>query len=277
MCQAVTNPMSRTWRSIRVAWGTCTTRRACNVGLGVNSPLSPLNYGPMEKAWVKILAWALPSVCTPAGLLHDVAWADDTISPPGSWVDAVEIAAVVVLAEDTVALGSKVANMHFLCTRMEGHRVRREVPSMWIKGVWVLVPATIEYVRSLGCHRLPHVFHKKGLHKLMSVGYKSMAVVSLKSLRDWYLLATYNLKAGGMARCEPAPPPPPTAGVSLAPGTPPAMWTLRVVACSGNMPAHRLLGPADTGRSGISPLGPDMLAMFVDNHAHQLNHTNPLT
>ena len=40
---------------------------------------------------------------------------------------------------------------------------------------------------------------------------------------------------------------------------------------------HRLLGPVQAGLSGILPLGPDMLTMFVLNYAHQLNHPNPLT
>ena len=44
------------------------------------------------------------------------------------------------------------------------------------------MPAEADYVRSVGRHALPNVYHKEHFRKLMAVVRRAAAVVSLKSL-----------------------------------------------------------------------------------------------
>ena len=88
----------------------------------------------------------------PSGLLHTVAWADDTVWLGGSQEDAAAIAGALPAAEDGVALGSNVSKMHVLRTWMEGQRIRYGAPSVWMNGVRLPVPSESAYIRSLGRH-----------------------------------------------------------------------------------------------------------------------------
>ena len=50
-----------------------------DAGSGQGCPLSPLDYAPMGEVWARMVSKAYPRVHTPAGLLHSLAWADDTV------------------------------------------------------------------------------------------------------------------------------------------------------------------------------------------------------
>ena len=78
-----------------------------------------------------------------------------------------------------------------------------------------------------------------------------------------------------MARFQAGAQPPPVRVWHLA--DLPALSALRAAAGHGNSPVHGLLGPVEAGRSGILPLGPDMLTTLVLSYAHQLDQPNPLT
>ena len=247
-----------------------------DAGSGQGCPLSPLDYAPMGEVRAKMVFKAYPGVLTPPGLLHSLAWADDTVWLGGSSEDVSAIARALPAAEDAVALGSDVSKMHVLRTWMEGQRVRYGVPSVLMNGVRLRVPSEPEYIRSLGRHALPHTYHKEDFRKFMTAARRASAVIPIKSLRAQYPPAMYNPKAGGMARFQAGvrPPPPPVRVWHLADLH--AVSALRAVV-GENLPAHRLLGSVQAGLSGILPLGPDVLTTFVLNYARQLNHPNPLT
>ena len=212
-----------------------------DAGSGQGCPLSPLDYAPMGDVRVKMVSKAYPGVLTPAGLLHSLAWADDTVWLGGSSEDASAIARALPAAEDAVALGSDVSKMHVLHKWMEGRRVRYGVPSVRMNGVRLPVPAEPEYIRSLGRHALPHTYHKEDFRKFMTAARRASTVIPIKSLRAQYPLAMYNPKAGGMARFQAGvrpPPPPPGCGISrTSPPFPPCVrsWgrTYPRTACSG--------------------------------------------
>ena len=228
----------------------------------------------MGEVRAKMVSRDYPGVLTPAGLLHSLALADDTVWLGGSPEDVSAIARALPAAEDAVALGSDVSKMHVLRTWMEGQRVRYGVPSVLMNGVRLPVPSEAEYVRSLGRHALPHTYHKEDLRKFMMAARRASAVIPIKSLRAQYPPAMYNPKAGGMARFQAGVRPPPVRVWHLADY--PAVSALRAIV-GENLPAHRLLGSVQAGLSGIRPLGPDVLTTFVLNYARQLNHPNPLT
>ena len=87
-----------------------------DAGSGQGCPLSPLNYAPMGEVKARMVSKAYPGVPTPAGLLHSLAWAEDTVWLGGSKEDAGAIAGALPTAEDAVALGSDVSKMHVLRT-----------------------------------------------------------------------------------------------------------------------------------------------------------------
>ena len=91
-----------------------------DAGSGQGCPLSPSDYAPMGEVRARMVSKAYPRVHTPAGLLHILAWADDTVWLGGSPEDASAIARALPAAEDAVALGSDVSKMHVLRTWMEG-------------------------------------------------------------------------------------------------------------------------------------------------------------
>ena len=187
-----------------------------DVGSGQGCPLSPLDYAPMGEVRAKMVSKAYRGVLTRAGLLHSLAWADDTVWLGGSREDASAIAQALPAAEDAVALGSDVSKMHVLRTWMEGQRVRYGVSSVLMNGVRLPVPSETEYIRSLGRHALPHIYHKEGFRKFMTAARRASTVIPIKSLRAQYPPAMYNPKAGGMARFQAGvrPPPSPFQGVA---------------------------------------------------------------
>ena len=153
-----------------------------DAGSGQGCPLSPLDYAPMGEVWARMVSKAYPGVHTPAGLLHSLALADDTVWLGGSSEDASAIAGALPAAEDAVALGSDVSKMHVLRTWMEGQRIRYGVLSVWMNGVRLPVLES-EYIRSLGRHALPHTYHKEDFRKLMTAAHRASTVIPLKSLR----------------------------------------------------------------------------------------------
>ena len=84
----------------------------------------------MGEVRARMVSKAYPGVHTPAGLLHSLAWADDTVWLGGSREDAAAFAGALPGAEDAVALGSNVSKMHVLRTWMEGQRIRYGAPSV---------------------------------------------------------------------------------------------------------------------------------------------------
>ena len=98
-----------------------------------------------------------------------------------------------------------------------------------MNGVRLPVPSESEYIRSLGRHTLPHVYHMEDFRKLMTATRRASAVVPLNSLRAQYPPAMYNPKAGGMTRFQAGvrPPPPPVRVWHLA--DLPAVSALRAV------------------------------------------------
>ena len=87
-----------------------------DAGSGQGCPLSPLDYAPMGEVRARMVSKAYHRVRTPAGLLHSVAWADDTVWLGGSKEDADAIAGALPAVEDAVVLGSDVSKMHVLRT-----------------------------------------------------------------------------------------------------------------------------------------------------------------
>ena len=157
-----------------------------DAGSGQGCPLSPLDCAPMGEVRARMVSKAYPGVHTPAGLLHSVAWADHAVWLGGSKEDADAIARALPAAEDAVALGSDVSKMHVLRTWMGGRRIWYGAPSVWMNRVRLPVPSEPsepEYIRSLGRHALPHVYHREDLRKLTTASRRASAVIPLKSLR----------------------------------------------------------------------------------------------
>ena len=92
-----------------------------------------------------------------------------------------------------MALGSDVAKMHVLRTGSEGQRVWYGRPSVWMNRVELPVPSEADYVRSLGRHALPHVYHKEDFRKLTTAVQRASMVVPLKSLRAQYPPAIHHM------------------------------------------------------------------------------------
>ena len=108
-------------------WFSAGSRQGCLV--------SPLDHAPMGEVRAKMVSKAYHGVLTTAGLLHSLAWADDTVWLGGSSEDASAIARAFPVAEDAVALGSDVSKMHVLHTWLEGQRLQHGVPSTWMNRV----------------------------------------------------------------------------------------------------------------------------------------------
>ena len=194
----------------------------------------------MGEVRAKMVSRDYPGVLTLAGLLHSLAWANDTVWLGVSPEDASAIARALPAAEDAVALGSDVSEMHVLRTWMEGQRVRYGDPSVLMNGVRLPVPSEMEYVRSLARRALPHTYHKEDFRNFMMAARRASAVIPIKSLRAQYPPAMYNPKAGGMARFQAGVRPPPRSTYGTSRTTPPSppsgrSWgkTCQRTACSG--------------------------------------------
>ena len=243
-----------------------------DAGSGQGCPLSPWNYVPMGEVRLKVVSRAYPRVLTPAGLLHSVAWADDTVWLGGTPADVTAIAKALPEAEDTVPLGSDVVNMHVLWTWWEDQHIRYGRPFVWMNGVQLPVPVGKEHIRLVGRHALPHRY-KEAFGKLMTAVSTPLGPSTLRPC---------NPEGGWHGSVPSRGLPPPRFRCGMWRTFPPSQrrGPLRGgVGWGGGptTPAHRVLGLVETGRSCILPLGPDMLTTFVLSCTHQLNHPSPLT
>ena len=123
-----------------------------------------------------------------------------------------------------------------------------------MNGVRLPVLSESEYIRSLGRHALPHVYHREDFRKLMTATRHGSAVVPLKSLRAQYPPAMHNPEAGGMARFQAGVRPPPPVRVWHLADLPAVSALCAIV--GENLPTHRLLGPWRQGSRASCPLGP---------------------
>ena len=78
----------------------------------------------MGEVGARMVSKAYPGVHTLAGLLHILAWADDTVWWDGTLEDVSAIAGALPAVEDAGALGSDISKMHVLRTWMEGQQIR---------------------------------------------------------------------------------------------------------------------------------------------------------
>ena len=153
-----------------------------------------MDYNPLGEVGVKIVARAFPGSGYRLGSCIVWPGQDDTVWLGNPKVDAAVIARALPVQEEEVALGSDVAKIHVMNGRLEALHLDEQVQ--------VSVPLATNYVWSLGCHALPHVYRKDDLRMLMLAARRATAMVSSKSLQAQYSTTMYNPRMGGMAHIQ---------------------------------------------------------------------------
>ena len=136
------------------------------------------------------------------------------------------------------------------------------------------IPEEGEYIRLLGRHALPHVFHRQDLGKLMASCCRAIAPVSMSTLPAHYPIHMYNAVAGGIQRWSSAICPPLPRAMCLA-NLPVASLLRDFWNISADFPRESFLQPVASGWTGLCSALPTMILSFMSAYQHQLHHPNP--
>ena len=134
------------------------------------------------------------------------------------------------------------------------------------------IPEDMEYIRLLGRHALPNVFHRQDLRKLIC--RRAVAPMSMSTLPAHYPIHMYNAVAGGIQRWSSAIRPPLPRAMRLA-NLPVASLLRNFWNISADSPPETFLQPVAAGWTGLCSALPTMVLSFMSTYQHQLNHPNP--
>ena len=158
-------------------------------------------------------------------------------------------------------------------TTLQGKRVIFGCQPIQFSGMPLRIPEDTEYIRLLGRHALPHVFHRQDLRKLMASCRRAVAAVSMSTLPAHYPIHMYNAVAGGIQRWSSAIRPPLPRAMRLA--TLPFASLLRNFwNISADSPPETFLQPVAAGWTGLCSALPTMVLSFMSTYQHQLNRPN---
>ena len=130
------------------------------------------------------------------------------------------------------------------------------------------------YIRLLGRHAMPHIFHTNDFIKMMNASRRASTVLRCIKLPANYPILMHNASAGGAHRWLGGIRPPSPGSMCLSDH--PAASTLRATANWDLVPSALFLQPLEAGWTGIQPTTIVMLQQVLLNYIKQVSHTNPV-
>ena len=211
---------------------------------------------------------------TPGGPLRNLGCIDDSSWIGTSHKDIQHVASRLHIAGNFTNLFSDATKTVGFSITLQGKRVVFGRQPIQFSSMPLRIPEDAEYIRLLGRHALPNVFHRQDLRTLMASCRRAVAPVSMSTLSAHYLIHIYNAVAGGMQRWSSAIRPPLPRAMRLA-NLPVASLLRNFWNISADSPPESFLQPIAFGWTGLCSALPTMVPSFVSTYQHQLNHPNP--
>ena len=241
--------------------------------MGQGDPISAL-YCLVNEVRVQLVMQSAGLIATPGGHLRNLGWLDDS-----SWIgtlhnDIQRVASHLPGAGNLTNLFLDATKTVEFGTILRGKQVAFNRQPIQFSGMALRIPAEGEYVRLLGRHALPHVFHRQDLRKLMASFCRAVAPVSMGTLPAHYPTHMYNAVAGGIQRWKFAVYSPLPRAAGLA-NLPVASLLRNFWNITADHPPELFLQPVTSGWTSLCSALPTMVLSFMSTYQHQLNHPNP--
>ena len=148
--------------------------------------------------------------------MRNLGWIDDSSWIGTSHSDIQLVASGLPMVGNLTNLFSDATKTIGFGTALRGKRVAFGCQPIHFSGMPLCIPEEGGYIRLLGRHALPHVFHRQDLRKLMAACRRAVAPVSMGTLPAYYPIHMYNAVAGGIQRWSSAVRPPSPRAMRLA-------------------------------------------------------------
>ena len=132
--------------------------------------------------------------------MRNLGWIDDSSWVGTSHNDIQHVASRLPIAGNLTNLFSDGTKTVVFGTTLQGKRVALGRQPIQFSGMPLRILEDGEYIRLLGQHALPNVFHRQDLLKLMASCRRAVAPVSMSTLPAHCPIHMYNAVAGGIQK-----------------------------------------------------------------------------
>ena len=243
-------------------------------GTGQGCPVSGMKYCIYGEVRGHEACRSVPPADTPAGPLNRVLLMDDNQSLPGDRCHLPALARGIERASCLTNLHSDPTKTVLVGTDMRDGWIHFLNETVYLNGHPVRCATSQDYVRVLGCHALPHLFHPVDSRRLFSGTRVACRALRAPRLPAQYPLAMFVAKCHGTVNWFTSVRPPSYGALRVLDAmTAPAMratagWTL-------SASAH-FLREIPEGGVGIPPAPVIGFANFLSVYIRHLSHPNPL-
>ena len=136
--------------------------------MGQGDPISALLYCLVNEVRVQLVLQYAGLTDTPGGPLRNLGWIDDSSWIGTSHSGIQHVASRLPIAGNLTNLFSDATKPVGFGIALQGERVTFGREPIQFSGMPLRIPEEGEYIRLLGRHTLPHVFHRQDLRKLMA-------------------------------------------------------------------------------------------------------------
>ena len=190
------------------AWGVLIAMTIFSAGMAQGCPLSALVLCLTIQLRIAIVTALKPPSDSPAGVLSHLSHIDYvTFTPPT--VPALRTTAVrLPVAGGQTHLHSAPLKAKGLVVRKVGTQYKFDDPGIVMGGGFLCMATADQYIRVVGRHALPHVFHREDYIKLMMSCRRAAIAMRCEKLPANYPILMYSAARGGDATvdgCSPAP------------------------------------------------------------------------
>ena len=184
------------------AWGVLIAMTIFSAGIAQGCPLSALVFCLAIQLQIAIVTAATPNSDSPAGLLSHLAYMDDVTFTPPTFPALRTTAARLPMAGVQTHLHSAPLKAKGLVVRRVGTQYHFDNPGvvMGWGGGYLSTGTSDQYIRVVGRHALPHVFHREDCIKLMKSGGRAAIAMRCVKLPANYPILMYSAAGGGMQR-----------------------------------------------------------------------------
>ena len=169
-------------------------------GLGQGCPLSALLFCLALAVRVCFVEKGVGCISLPAGQLRTVNWMDDSTGLALSSADCQKILTLMERAGQATNLFSDSGKLRAFGVNDNGGVSQFHSAPLRMYGAPVQTHNSGNYIRVLGRHLVPNIFHKEELRRLMISGRRAAAAVRVGSLPANYPILMYTARAGGFHR-----------------------------------------------------------------------------
>ena len=243
-------------------------------GTGQGCPVSGMKYCIYGEVLGHEACRSVPPANTPVGPLNRVLLMDDTQWLPGDRCRLPALADGIERAGRLTNLHSDPTKIVLIGTDMRDGQVHFLNDTVYLNGHPVRCATSQDYVRVLGRHALPHLFHPVDSRRLFSGTRAACRALRAPRLPAHYPLAMYTAKCHGTVNWFTSVRPPSYGALRVLD----AMTASAMRATAGwalSASAH-FLREVPEGGVGIPPAPVVGFANFFGVYIRHLNHPNPL-